>query len=112
MVHKSGVELPLDIQGTAFQERVWHALRSVPLGHTVGYAEIAHQIGFPNAMPAVAQACGANKLVVAVLYHRVVRSDGALSGYRWDVERKRMLLLREGGTSGDLYTGDEEPPEA
>nr|WP_201745153.1 methylated-DNA--[protein]-cysteine S-methyltransferase [Aidingimonas lacisalsi] len=75
---ESGVELPLDIQGTAFQQRVWNALRSVPPGHTVSYAEIARQIGSPNAVRAVAQACEANKLAVAVPCHRVVRSDGAV----------------------------------
>ena len=89
-------DLPLDIRGTAFQERVWRALREVPLGATVTYAEIARRIGQPSATRAVAQACGANALAVAIPCHRVVRTDGALSGYRWGVERKRELLRREG----------------
>lgn len=101
------VELPLDIQGTAFQQRVWSALRSIPSGHTVSYAQIARQIGSPNAVRAVAQACGANKLGFVVPCHRVVRSDGALSGYRWGVERKRMLLRREGGSSEELDARDK-----
>lgn len=90
-----GLDLPLDVQGTAFQQRVWHALRAVPPGTTVSYAEIARRIGHPRAVRAVAQACGANALAVAIPCHRVVRSDGALSGYRWGVERKRALLERE-----------------
>lgn len=88
-------EIPLDIRGTAFQERVWNALRDVPPGTTVSYAELAGQIGRPEAVRAVAQACAANKLAVAVPCHRVVRSDGSLSGYRWGVERKRAILERE-----------------
>jgi len=90
-----GLDLPLDVQGTAFQQRVWQALRAIPAGHTASYAEIAARIGAPTAMRAVAQACGANALAVAIPCHRVVRSDGALSGYRWGVERKRALLVRE-----------------
>lgn len=90
-----GLDLPLDVQGTAFQQRVWQALRAIPAGHTASYAEIAARIGAPTAMRAVAQACGANALAVAIPCHRVVRSDGALSGYRWGVERKRALLARE-----------------
>ncbi|MFZ5558559.1 MAG: bifunctional DNA-binding transcriptional regulator/O6-methylguanine-DNA methyltransferase Ada [Pseudomonadota bacterium] len=107
-----GIDLPLDIQGTAFQERVWHALRQVPPGSTVSYADIAHRIGSPEAVRAVAQACSANKLAVAVPCHRVVRSDGKLSGYRWGVERKRVLLLRESGTAGDLDARNKETHEA
>ena len=91
-----GLDLPLDIRGTAFQERVWQALRQVPPGHTVSYAEIARRIGKPKAVRAVAQACGANGIAVAIPCHRVVRNDGALSGYRWGVERKRSLLEKEG----------------
>lgn len=91
----SAIELPLDIQGTAFQERVWNALRSVPPGSKVSYTDIACQIGSPKAVRAVAQACAANKLAVIVPCHRVVRSDGQLSGYRWGVERKRLLLQHE-----------------
>lgn len=90
-----GLDLPLDIRGTAFQERVWQALRQIPPGQTVSYAEIARQIGEPKAVRAVAQACGANKIAVAIPCHRVVRNDGALSGYRWGVERKRALLEKE-----------------
>ncbi len=90
-----GLELPLDVRGTAFQERVWQALRDIPVGSTASYAEVARQIGAPTATRAVAQACGANRLAVAIPCHRVVRSDGALSGYRWGVERKRRLLERE-----------------
>ena len=90
-----GLNLPLDVRGTAFQQRVWQALRQVPAGRTVSYAEIAQRIGQPRAMRAVAQACAANTLAVAIPCHRVVRSDGALSGYRWGVERKAALLGRE-----------------
>lgn len=91
----TGLNLPLDIRGTAFQERVWQALREIPAGRTASYAEIAQRIGAPTSMRAVAQACGANRLAVAIPCHRVVRSDGNLSGYRWGVERKRQLLERE-----------------
>jgi AraC family transcriptional regulator of adaptative response/methylated-DNA-[protein]-cysteine methyltransferase len=90
-----GLDLPLDVRGTAFQERVWQALREIPVGCTASYADIAQRIGAPKAMRAVAQACGANNLAVAIPCHRVVRSDGNLSGYRWGVERKRQLLERE-----------------
>lgn len=90
-----GLDLPLDVRGTAFQERVWQALREIPVGSTASYADIAQLIGAPKAVRAVAQACGANCLAVAIPCHRVVRSDGNLSGYRWGVERKRQLLERE-----------------
>ncbi len=90
-----GLGLPLDLRGTAFQQRVWQALRKVPVGSTASYTEIAKRIGAPNSARAVAQACGANILAVAIPCHRVVRNDGALSGYRWGVERKRSLLERE-----------------
>ncbi|WP_068682709.1 MULTISPECIES: bifunctional DNA-binding transcriptional regulator/O6-methylguanine-DNA methyltransferase Ada [unclassified Variovorax] len=90
-----GLDLPLDVRGTAFQQRVWQALRDIPPGSTASYAEIAERIGSPKAVRAVAQACGANALAVAIPCHRVVRSDGALSGYRWGVERKSALLKRE-----------------
>jgi AraC family transcriptional regulator, regulatory protein of adaptative response / methylated-DNA-[protein]-cysteine methyltransferase len=90
-----GLDLPLDIQGTAFQQRVWQALREIPAGSTASYTEIARRIGAPSSVRAVAQACGANDLAVAIPCHRVVRNDGALSGYRWGVERKRSLLERE-----------------
>jgi AraC family transcriptional regulator of adaptative response/methylated-DNA-[protein]-cysteine methyltransferase len=87
-----GLDLPLDVQGTAFQQRVWQALRKIPAGATVSYSDIARQIGAPQAVRAVAQACGANALAVAIPCHRVVRHDGALAGYRWGIERKRTLL--------------------
>jgi AraC family transcriptional regulator of adaptative response/methylated-DNA-[protein]-cysteine methyltransferase len=90
-----GLKLPLDVRGTAFQQRVWEALRQVPAGSTASYADIARRIGAPNSVRAVAQACAANTLAVAIPCHRVVRSDGALSGYRWGVARKRTLLARE-----------------
>jgi len=92
---RAKIDLPLDIQGTVFQEKVWKALREVPPGSTVSYTDIAQRIGSPRAVRAVATACASNKLAVVVPCHRVVRSDGALSGYRWGVERKRELLQRE-----------------
>ena len=91
----AGLDLPLDLRGTAFQRRVWQALREIPAGGTASYTEIADRIGAPNAVRAVASACAANPLAVAVPCHRVVRSDGGLCGYRWGVERKRTLLQRE-----------------
>ncbi|MCY1031620.1 bifunctional DNA-binding transcriptional regulator/O6-methylguanine-DNA methyltransferase Ada [Corallococcus sp. BB11-1] len=90
-----GLDLPLDVRGTAFQQRVWQALREIPAGATASYTDIAERIGSPKSVRAVAQACGANALAVAIPCHRVVRNDGALSGYRWGVERKRALLDRE-----------------
>jgi AraC family transcriptional regulator of adaptative response/methylated-DNA-[protein]-cysteine methyltransferase len=93
-----GLDLPLDVQGTAFQHRVWQALRNVPAGSTTTYTEIAHRIGSPKSARAVARACGANVLAVAIPCHRVVRADGAISGYRWGIARKRALLNREAGT--------------
>jgi AraC family transcriptional regulator of adaptative response/methylated-DNA-[protein]-cysteine methyltransferase len=90
-----GLDLPLDIRGTAFQQRVWQALREIPPGTTASYTEIAQRIGAPKAVRAVAQACAANALAVAIPCHRVVRNDGALSGYRWGVARKRALLDKE-----------------
>jgi AraC family transcriptional regulator of adaptative response/methylated-DNA-[protein]-cysteine methyltransferase len=90
-----GLNLPLDIRGTAFQERVWQALRAIPPGKTATYAEIARAVGRPKAARAVAQACAANPLAIAIPCHRVVRTDGDLSGYRWGVERKRELIARE-----------------
>ncbi len=91
-----GFELPLDIRGTAFQHRVWTALQKIPPGATVTYTELARRIGSPAAVRAVASACAANPLAVAIPCHRVVRRDGDLAGYRWGVERKRELLRREG----------------
>jgi AraC family transcriptional regulator of adaptative response/methylated-DNA-[protein]-cysteine methyltransferase len=90
-----GLDLPLDIRGTAFQQRVWKALRKIPVGKTVSYTELAKRIGAPKAMRAVASACAANAIAVAIPCHRVVRNDGGLSGYRWGVERKRALIERE-----------------
>jgi len=90
-----GLNLPLDVRGTAFQERVWQALREIPPGTTASYAQIAERIGAPKAVRAVAQACGANRIAVAIPCHRVVRRDGDIAGYRWGVERKRELLRRE-----------------
>ncbi|NIF28572.1 bifunctional DNA-binding transcriptional regulator/O6-methylguanine-DNA methyltransferase Ada [Pantoea sp. Tr-811] len=90
-----GLDLPLDVQGTAFQERVWQALREVPVGSRVSYTDIAERIGAPKAVRAVAIACAANHIAVAIPCHRVVRRDGDISGYRWGVERKRQLLARE-----------------
>jgi AraC family transcriptional regulator of adaptative response/methylated-DNA-[protein]-cysteine methyltransferase len=90
-----GLDLPLDVRGTAFQQRVWRALRKIPVGSTVSYAELARRIGEPGAVRAVARACAANTLAVAIPCHRVVRTDGGLSGYRWGVERKRALLRKE-----------------
>jgi AraC family transcriptional regulator, regulatory protein of adaptative response / methylated-DNA-[protein]-cysteine methyltransferase len=90
-----GLDLPLDVRGTAFQQRVWQALREIPVGSTASYAEIAARIGSPKAVRAVAKACAANTLAVAIPCHRVIRSDGSGSGYRWGVERKRALLERE-----------------
>ena len=94
-----GIDLPLDVRGTAFQQRVWDALRKIPAGETASYTQIAQRIGAPKSVRAVAQACASNTLAVAIPCHRVVRSDGALSGYRWGVERKRELLARERETS-------------
>lgn len=91
----TGLNLPLDVRGTVFQQRVWQALRAIPPGATASYAEIAERIGHPKAVRAVAQACGANALAVAIPCHRVVRRDGDISGYRWGVARKRALLQRE-----------------
>ncbi|WP_255326164.1 bifunctional DNA-binding transcriptional regulator/O6-methylguanine-DNA methyltransferase Ada [Sphingobium sp. EM0848] len=90
-----GLDLPLDVRGTAFQRRVWQALQEIPVGQRVSYAEIARRIGSPTAVRAVAGACAANNLAVAIPCHRVVRNDGSLSGYAWGVERKRAILDRE-----------------
>jgi AraC family transcriptional regulator of adaptative response/methylated-DNA-[protein]-cysteine methyltransferase len=95
-----GLDLPLDVRGTAFQQRVWQVLREIPVGQTASYTEIAKRIGSPAAVRAVAQACATNKLAVALPCHRVVRNDGALAGYRWGVERKRKLLEKETETPG------------
>ena len=92
---REGLALPLDIQGTAFQRRVWEALRAIPPGETISYGALAERLGQPQAVRAVASACGANKVAVAVPCHRVVGADGALTGYRWGMARKRTLLDRE-----------------
>jgi len=92
---QQGVDLPLDVRGTAFQQRVWQALREIPVGTTESYADVAKRIGAPKAVRAVAGACAANDIAIAIPCHRVVRTDGSLSGYRWGVARKRALLDRE-----------------
>lgn len=89
------LSLPLDIRGTAFQQQVWQALRTIPCGETVSYQQLASAIGKPKAVRAVASACGANKLAIVIPCHRVIRGDGALSGYRWGIARKAQLLHRE-----------------
>ncbi|MET0264229.1 MAG: bifunctional DNA-binding transcriptional regulator/O6-methylguanine-DNA methyltransferase Ada [Duganella sp.] len=91
-----GLDLPLDVRGTAFQRRVWEVLRAIPAGRTVSYTELAEMVGLPRGARAVASACAANALAVAIPCHRVVRNDGALSGYRWGLDRKAALLDREG----------------
>ncbi len=90
-----GLDVPLDLRGTEFQQRVWQALRQIPPGSTASYTEIAQQLGMPRAARAVAGACAANAIAVAIPCHRVIRSDGGLSGYRWGVDRKRALLDAE-----------------
>jgi len=94
-----GLDLPLDIRGTAFQQRVWQALCDIPLGSTASYAQVARAIGSPKAARAIARACADNALAIAIPCHRVVRNDGAISGYRWGVERKRQLLEQEAALS-------------
>ena len=90
-----GLNLPLDIQGTAFQRRVWKALQNIPAGTTATYSDLAEQIGQPKAARAVANACAANKIAVAVPCHRVIRRDGNLGGYKWGLDRKQELLKKE-----------------
>ena len=94
---QKGLDLPLDIRGTAFQRRVWEALRAIPAGETASYADVARKIGAPKAVRAVANACASNAIAIAIPCHRVVRQDGAVSGsgYRWGIDRKRALLARE-----------------
>jgi AraC family transcriptional regulator of adaptative response/methylated-DNA-[protein]-cysteine methyltransferase len=101
----AALELPLHVRGTVYQHRVWNALREIPLGDTATYADIARQIGSPGGARAVAKACASNPVAVAIPCHRVVRTDGSLSGYRWGVERKATLLERERASTN-------EPPEA
>jgi AraC family transcriptional regulator of adaptative response/methylated-DNA-[protein]-cysteine methyltransferase len=93
------VDLPLDVQGTAFQRHIWQALRAIPLGETASYADIARAIGAPKSVRAVARACAANSIAIVIPCHRVVKTDGGLSGYRWGVARKRALLEREKAVS-------------
>jgi AraC family transcriptional regulator of adaptative response/methylated-DNA-[protein]-cysteine methyltransferase len=90
-----GLDLPLDVRGTAFQQRVWEALRDIPVGQTVSYSEIARKIGTPKAVRAVAGACAANNIALAIPCHRAVRNNGSVSGYAWGIERKRALIERE-----------------
>ncbi|AMG46999.2 AraC family transcriptional regulator [Achromobacter xylosoxidans] len=90
-----GLHLPLDVRGTAFQRRVWEALREIPVGTTVTYTDIAERIGSPRSVRAVARACATNSIALAIPCHRVVRTDGSLAGYRWGIERKRELIERE-----------------
>jgi AraC family transcriptional regulator, regulatory protein of adaptative response / methylated-DNA-[protein]-cysteine methyltransferase len=90
-----GLNLPLDAQGTAFEQRVWQALREIPAGSRTSYGQIAERLGVPKEAYAVGEACAANSIAVAIPCHRVVRKDGALAGYRWEFRRKRALLVRE-----------------
>lgn len=108
-----GLDLPLDLRGSAFQQRVWQALRRIPVGETLSYAALAGRLGMPRAARAVAQACAANPVALAVPCHRVVRTDGSVSGYRWGVERKRALLEREhnSGRRQDHDAASAHPPE-
>jgi AraC family transcriptional regulator of adaptative response/methylated-DNA-[protein]-cysteine methyltransferase len=99
-------ELPLDVRGTAFERRVWSALRAVPLGKTVSYSELAEALGAPRSARAVARACANNALAVVIPCHRAVRADGELAGYRWGTERKRALLEREARSCGSVQPGN------
>jgi len=99
--HNRQLDLPLDIRGTAFQRRVWEVLRTIPPGRTLSYRDVATKLGSPAAVRAVAGACAANALAVAIPCHRVIAANGELAGYRWGVERKRELLHLEGALLGD-----------
>lgn len=101
---RTDLALPLDIRGTAFQQRIWEALRAIPLGQTMSYSEIATRLGMAGSARAVAGACAANALAVAIPCHRVIRTNGDLSGYRWGIERKRHLLEREAEQALNLHT--------
>ncbi|MGE6915589.1 bifunctional transcriptional activator/DNA repair enzyme AdaA [Achromobacter kerstersii] len=90
-----GLDLPLDVRGTAFQRRVWEALREIPVGATATYTQVAERIGNPRAVRAVARACATNNIALAIPCHRVVRTDGSMAGYRWGIDRKRELIARE-----------------
>ncbi len=105
-----GLDLPLDVRGTAFQRRVWRALQAIPAGRTISYVNLARRIGATNSVRAVAGACAANNLAVAIPCHRVVRNDGALSGYAWGVERKRALLDREAPLATDVVADGRPDP--
>jgi AraC family transcriptional regulator of adaptative response/methylated-DNA-[protein]-cysteine methyltransferase len=102
------LDLPLDIQGTAFQRIVWTALREIPPGSTASYADIAAKIGWPKSSRSVARACASNKIAVAIPCHRVVRRDGRLGGYRWGLERKRTVLARETGLNKSSFSAKLE----
>ena len=108
----SGRELPLDVRGSRFQQRVWDAIRRIPPGRTRSYTEIARELGAPRAARAVGSACGANPVAVVIPCHRVVGKGGALCGYRWGVERKRALLLRERDARVGAGAAGAEPEEA
>jgi len=88
-------DLPIDVQGTAFQARVWAALKQIPAGQTRTYSDVAATLGSPSSVRAVARACATNKVALAIPCHRVIRSDGSLAGYRWGLEVKRTLLQSE-----------------
>lgn len=106
-----GLDLPLDIRGTAFQHRVWQALQDIPPGTTLTYSELAQRIGAPKSARAVARACASNLIAVAIPCHRIIRTDGSLSGYRWGVERKQTLLTREANAcSGDSHLAETKRP--
>lgn len=105
---QQGASLPLDVRGTAFQQRVWQALRAVPPGVTLTYAELAARIGQPDAVRAVANACARNEIALLIPCHRIVRLDGAPSGYRWGVERKAALLAREAAGRAALASLEDE----
>lgn len=102
----TGLSLPLDIRGTAFQQRVWQALQAIPAGSTASYAEIAARIGSPAATRAVARACASNLIAIAIPCHRVIRQDGGMAGYRWGLERKRELLEREAASCTQVTSGN------
>ena len=104
----AGLNLPLDVRGTAFQQRVWRALREIPPGHTISYTELAKRVGTPGAVRAVGSACGANPVAIAIPCHRVVKSDGGLAGYRWGIARKRALLEREAQQAGADAAGQDQ----
>ena len=100
LLPREALDLPLDIQGTAFQSRVWRALRDIPLGKTESYGELARRLGEPKSVRAVASACARNHVALLIPCHRVVSSDGGPGGYRWGLRRKESLLLREARSEG------------